>query len=204
MREQIPTTARSLLLFRRTDSSTTATPGSDSTTKVDGKGRPTPTRKEAQAAARARATSAMDKKGAKKVLRERRTMTNAQMRAGMKSGDERFLPARDKGPVKRFIRDWIDARLSVAEFLLPLLVIIMVLQYSGPSMRVLAGNVMAATVLLTAVDTIWLVFKLKRALRAKFPDDELRGTTSYSVLRVMQVRFMRMPKPKVKLGGKPR
>ena len=53
------------------------------------------------------------------------------MREGMRTGDERYLPARDKGPVKRFIRNYVDARLSIAEFLLPLLVVIMVLQYSG-------------------------------------------------------------------------
>ena len=48
----------------------------------------------------------------------------------MKSGDERYLPERDQGPVKRFVRDYVDARLSIAEFLLPLLVVIMVMQYS--------------------------------------------------------------------------
>ena len=73
----------------------------------------------------------MDKKAAQKVLRERRTESNAKMREGMRTGDERYLPARDKGPVKRFIRDFVDARLSIAEFLLPLLVVIMVMQYSG-------------------------------------------------------------------------
>ena len=95
------------------------------------KGRPTPTRKEAEAAARERAKAGMDKKAAQKLLRERRAESNAKMRAGMRSGDERYLPARDQGPVKRFVRDYVDARLSIAEFLLPLLLVIMVLQYSG-------------------------------------------------------------------------
>ena len=73
----------------------------------------------------------MDKKAAQKVLRERRAESNSKVRQGMRTGDERYLPARDKGPVKRFIRNYIDARLSVAEFLLPLLLVIMVMQYSG-------------------------------------------------------------------------
>ena len=46
------------------------------------------------------------------MLRERRTEQNAQMREGMKTGDERYLPQRDKGPVKRFIRDFVDSRLT--------------------------------------------------------------------------------------------
>ena len=52
----------------------------------------------------------------------------------MKTGDERYLPARDKGPVRRFVRDWIDARLCVAEMLLPLLIIIMVGQTLSQSL----------------------------------------------------------------------
>ena len=53
----------------------------------------------------------------------------------MRSGDERYLPARDQGPVKRFVRDCVDARLSIAEFLLPLLLGIIILQYSGNANR---------------------------------------------------------------------
>ena len=50
------------------------------------------------------------------------------MREGMKNGEERYLMARDKGPVRRFVRDFIDARVSIAEFLLPLLLLTFVLQ----------------------------------------------------------------------------
>ena len=42
----------------------------------------------------------MDKKAAQKVLRERRAESNAKMREGMRTGEERYLPARDKGPVQ--------------------------------------------------------------------------------------------------------
>jgi hypothetical protein len=147
----------------------------------------------------------MDKKAAKKVLRERRLESNAKVREGMRTGDERYLPERDKGPVKRFIRDYIDSRVSIAEFLLPLLLVIMVLQYSGAKQLVAFSNALwTTTLLLVAIDTVWLNFRLKRALRAKFPEEDLRGTTFYSMLRVMQLRWLRMPKPRVKVGGKPK
>jgi hypothetical protein len=169
------------------------------------KGRPTPTRKEAEAAARARAKAGMDKKAAQKMSRERRAESNAKMREGMKSGDERYLPKRDQGPVKRFVRNYVDARLSIAEFLLPLLVVIMVLQYSGNESLLRFSNVLwSTTILVVALDTIWLLMRLKRALRAQFPDEDTKGTTFYTMLRVMQVRFLRMPKPQVKIGGAPR
>ena len=116
-------------LFRRTKSEET-TPAA-APPKPGGKGRPTPTRREAEAAAKARAKGAADKKAAAKQLRRSRLEQNTKMREGMKTGDERFLPARDQGKVRRFIRDRVDSRLSAAEFLLPLLIVIMVLTYSG-------------------------------------------------------------------------
>ena len=54
---------------------------------------------------------------------------------------------------------------------------------------------------LIALDTLWLLYRLKRALREKFPDENLKGTTFYTCLRVLQLRWLRMPKPRVKLGG---
>jgi hypothetical protein len=191
-------------VFRRT--SKTESPETEIPQKGPGsKGRPTPTRKEAEAAARQRAKAPMDKKAAQKVLRERRVESNAKVRQGMRTGEERYLPQRDKGPVKRFIRDFVDARLSIAEFLLPVLIIIMVMQYSGNDRMIQVGStLMLTTILVVAIDTGWLLFRIKKSLRAKFPDESLKGTTFYTVMRVLQLRWMRMPKPQVKIGGAPR
>src|SRR3954462_4566787 len=154
-------------VFRRTSKTESARP--DLPERGPGpKGRPTPTRKEAEAAARQRAKTTMDKMTAQQVLRERRTESNAKVREGMRTGDERYLPARDKGPVKRFIRDYVDARLSIAEFLLPVLVAIMVLQYSQNARMIQIGSaLMSTTLLVVALDTSWLLFRIKRAIRAK-------------------------------------
>jgi hypothetical protein len=121
------------------------------------------------------------------------------MRQGLRSGDERYLPARDQGPVKRFIRDFVDSRICMAEFLLPLLVVIMITQSFAPSF---SNGLWSATILLVLVDTVWLVFRLKREVKRRFPDESTKGTTSYAVLRSLQLRWLRLPKPKVKLGQK--
>ena len=186
-------------LFRRTKSEETvpATP-TDAELRAAGKGRPTPTRKEAQAAAKARA-----KGGAttKQEVRARRGEQSRRMREAMRTGDERYLPARDKGKVRRFIRDYVDARLSMAEFLLPLLVVIMIAQ--GLGQLQLANGLWIATIVLVGLDTAYLVFTLRRTLRKRFPDESPRGATYYAILRAMQIRFLRQPKPQVKLGQRP-
>lgn len=191
-------------MFRRT-SKADAQPAVLDPKRPGAKGRPTPTRKESEAARRERAKTGMDKKAAQKLLRERRNESNAKVRQGMRSGDERYLPKRDQGRVKRFIRDFVDSRLSIAEFLLPLLLVIMVMQYSGNGTLLRFSNVLwTTTLLVVALDTLWLLYRLKRALRAEFPEENLKGTTFYTCLRVLQLRWLRMPKPRVKLGGAPR
>lgn len=177
----------------------------DRPTNQRAKGRPTPSRKQAQAAAKERARASRDVRGgSKKEQRQRRTDQSRKMREAMKSGDERYLPARDKGPVKRFVRDFVDSRLCFAEFLLPLLIAIMVLGQGSSALVNVSGDLWTATFVLTVVDTCWMLWRLKKALREKFPNQSTKGTTSYAVLRVLQMRFMRMPKPQVGLGGKPK
>ena len=186
-------------MFRRTKPDETATTAQPA--KPDGKGRPTPSRREAEAARKARAKGASNRKEAAKLLRERRLQQNAKVRQGMKTGDERYLPGRDQGPVRKFIRDRVDSRLSMAEFLLPLLVIIMLLTYSNnDTMNRYGQSLWMITILLVTLDTMMLYIRIKKDLRTRFPDESHKGAAFYAILRAMQLRFLRLPKPTVKLG----
>jgi hypothetical protein len=191
-------------LFRRTEK--TAEPVQPPVeAKIGGKGRPTPSRKEAEAAAKARAKAAYDAKGGRKAQRQQRAVAASKMREAMRTGDERYLPARDKGPVRRFIRDYVDARLCVGEFLLVLLIVIMVLQAgTNPTMQKLSNDLWFATIVLTALDTVIMLWRLRQQLKVRFPDEDTRGANFYAIMRMLQLRPMRQPKAKVKLGGKPK
>lgn len=187
-------------MFRRTKPAETETA---SPPKPGGKGRPTPSRKEAEAAARARAKGARNRKEAARLARQRRAQETEKMRQALRTGDERHLPARDRGPVRSFVRDRVDARLSMAELLLPALIAIMVLTYSSnPALNRFGQSLWMVTILLVTVDTLLLVFRLKRDLKKRFPDESHRGAVFYGVLRATQLRFLRLPKSKVKIGQK--
>jgi hypothetical protein len=169
--------------------------------KPDGKGRPTPSRKEAEAAAKARAKVPRTRREQMQAQRGVRGESSKTVRAGMKSGDERYLLARDKGPVRRFIRDFVDSRFSFVELMVPLLVVTLLLGYSGSPYLVGVGNtVLLGTVLLVVLDILLMRFKLRRELARRFPDEPTKGTTYYAVMRALQMKFMRMPKSKVKIG----
>ena len=185
-------------MFRRTKSETTAP---QVVTKPDGKGRPTPSRREAEAAARARAKIPRDRKEQASAQRAARNESSQSVRAAMKAGDERYYLARDQGPVRRFIRDFVDSRFSFIELMIPLLIVTMVLGYSGNERFAQIGNtILMGTILLVVLDMFILRFKLRRELSRRFPDEPLKGTTYYAITRALQMKFMRLPKSKVKIG----
>jgi DUF3043 family protein len=186
-------------VFRRTRQETTAPPGLAN--QPGSKGRPTPTRKEAEAAAKARAKPPRTRRGQAAAPRGAKGESSQRVRQGMRNGEEKYLLPRDKGPVRRFIRDFVDSRFSFIELIIPLLVVTMVLGYSGNSTLASFGNaILFGSILLVLVDMLMLRFRLRRQLAARFPDEPVKGTTYYAVTRAMQMKFMRLPKPQVKIG----
>jgi len=189
-------------LFRRNKSETETQP-SGAVVKEGGKGRPTPTRREAEAAARARAKVPRTRKEIAKAERAARFESSQRVRSAMKSGDERYFLARDKGPVRSFIRDFVDSRFSFVEMMIPLLLVTLALGYSGnPNLASIGNTILLGTMLLVAVDLFIMRLRLRRELARRFPDESTKGTTYYAVMRSLQMKFMRMPKAKVKIGQK--
>ncbi|MFI9587316.1 DUF3043 domain-containing protein [Streptomyces sp. NPDC052236] len=169
------------------------------------KGRPTPKRSEAQTQRRRASSSAPgDRKEAMKRQREARRADMAKQRAALASGDERYLPARDKGPVRRFVRDFVDSRFCVAEFFLPLAVVILVLSMVRiGSLQNIALLLWLGVIVLIVVDSIGLTIRLKKQLNERFPDEPKRGAVAYGLMRTLQMRRLRLPKPQVKRGERP-
>jgi hypothetical protein len=191
------------LLFRRAKSETVTTVpltdgASESVTKAGGKGRPTPSRRDAEAAARARAKAALDPKASKAQQRSYRAEKSREIRAGIKAGDERYLPSRDQGPVRRFVRDFVDHRLCMAEFTIPLLFSSLLASSAGFAQ--IGTGLMNATMLVVVLDSILLRWRMRREIKRRFPDASLKGTTFYAFMRALQLRFLRLPKPQVKMG----
>jgi hypothetical protein len=186
-------------LFRRSKSDATApaTP----TQKADGKGRPTPTRKEAEAAARARAKAPRSRREQAAVQRKQRADSSRKVREAMKTGDERYFMTRDKGPERRFIRDYVDSRFSFIELVLPVMIVTLILSYSGsPRLANVGSLVLMGMFFLVIIDLVTLRFRLRRELARRFPDASTKGTTWYALSRSMQMKFMRLPKPQVRIG----
>ncbi|MFE2098903.1 MULTISPECIES: DUF3043 domain-containing protein [unclassified Streptomyces] len=168
------------------------------------KGRPTPKRSEAQSQRRSVANTPMTRKDASKRQREERRQALERQRQALAGGDERYLPARDKGPVRRFARDWVDSRFNVAEFFLPLAVVILVLSVVRvPAIQNVALLLWLIVIVLIVLDAAVSGFRLKKRLAERFPDQNRRGAVAYALMRSLQMRRLRLPKPQVKRGERP-
>lgn len=178
----------------------------------DGKGRATPRRRESQAARRqplvptGRTTTG---RGASKATKDAARAERVHAREQMMSGDERYLQARDKGPVRRLARDTVDSRWNVGEFLLPVMLVVVILSFAGLATRapqvyfgILA--VVYATVIGSTFDAFLMSRRLKKQVVERYGADAyVRGTTMYAVFRAFQLRRSRIPRPAVKRGGQP-
>jgi uncharacterized protein YhhL (DUF1145 family) len=169
-----------------------------------GKGAPTPTRK-AQEAARKRPLVPEDRKASKAAERQAIQDQRQKMRQALDTGDEKFLPLRDKGPQKRFARDYVDARFSLGEYLmfgaLVFVLVSLVVPASSDLMIYVLGGFWVMF-LVVFIDVFLLSRKLKKRLTEKFGEVE-RGTVWYGSMRSLQFRKLRLPKPQVKRGQYP-
>ena len=121
----------------------------------------------------------------------------------METGDERHLPPRDRGPVRRFARDFIDSRRSAAEYFLVGAIVILMLGFiPNATVAFIVGFAWVGMVIVIVLDSALIARKLKREIRTRFPNENSRGVVGYTLLRSMQFRRLRMPKPQVRPGTK--
>ncbi|MGI6878420.1 DUF3043 domain-containing protein [Microbacterium sp. gxy059] len=167
-----------------------------------GKGRPTPTRAE-QEAKRIRPLVATTKE-AKKAARQDMRARQERARVGMSNGEDRYLGPRDKGPQRRFVRDWTDAGWHLGEFLMPMMVLVIVMTFIPTyATQFWSFVVLWIFIIFVIGDMLLLSNRVKAKAAEKFGDKREKGLGWYAAMRSIQMRFMRVPKAQVRRGQYP-
>lgn len=161
-----------------------------------GKGHATPSRKEREAANK-RPLVPNDRKEAARMERARANEARNKARIGMAAGDERYLPLRDRGPQKKYARDFVDARYNVGELMVPLMFIVIIMTFL-PIISVQESSfiVLWAFFFIALLDVLFLNIQIRKRLVAKFGTVD-RGVRWYASMRSLQMRPLRLPKPQV-------
>jgi len=167
----------------------------------DKKGRPSPKRKEAEAARKVSSLAPASTKAEKARAKEASRAARVAQRAAYLRGDESALPSRDKGPVRKFVRNYVDARRSVGEYFLPIIFVVLVLTLIQiPIVQFIAIALMYGVLLAAVIDGIFLGRRIKRLVQAKFQSSNTKGLAMYAWLRSTQMRRLRAPHPQTKVG----
>jgi len=167
------------------------------------KGKATPTRKAAEAKLNVNAISAPATKASRN--RDKSAVREARMasRAAYMRGEESALPARDKGPVRRFVRDYVDSRRTVGEYFLPAIVVVLFLTVIPVrAVQLFAILFMYAAMLYSIVTGFFFTRAIKKEVAVRFPGQSVKGIGMYGWLRSTQMRRMRAPAPQVTRGDK--
>lgn len=180
------------------ESAAAAAGSSNATATVpSGKGKPTPKRRVAEAQRR---TSVIAQGGGKR--RETREQYAAR-REAMKRGDESALLPRDRGQARRFARDYVDSRRSIANYFMPVGLPVILLTYTGiPVFTLLGMLTLWVFVVGIVVDSVIMTRRLRTEVARRFPKESTKGLGLYAITRAMQLRRLRIPKPRVARGAK--
>jgi len=165
------------------------------------KGKATPKRKDAEAKLKVNSLAPATSKAAKNRDRSFDKARRAEARAAFMRGEESALPARDKGPAKKWVRNYIDSRRTIGEYFLPTIMVVLVLTaIPVKAVQLLAILFMYAAMLYSLFSAFFIGRKIKKLVAEKFPNEPLKGIGIYGWLRSTQMRRMRAPSPQVKRG----
>ena len=162
------------------------------------KNRPTPKRSQ-QEARNQRPLVGADRKAADKRAREEMRRRRDEARIGVMNGDERFMGPRDAGPQRRYVRDYVDARFSIGEMFIPIALVVLLIGMFNQAWAMAANFIVYGLILLIVLDSILLCVVMRGRLKEKFGEGSIqKGTNFYAIMRSVQIRRLRVPKPVVR------
>jgi hypothetical protein len=115
----------------------------------------------------------------------------------------RAMTTGEAAPEKALMRDYIDARRSLGEFLLPSLVVILAASFLSkvwPAVTLLSTLAMYLFILAVVLDCYLMWRGFKKVLAQRMPRASTRGLAMYGMNRCIQIRRFRVPPPRIKRG----
>lgn len=172
------------------------------------KGRPTPKRSEAErnryqpiTGTRTGSSRPAGPRTAEDKTRDRGD--RAKRMEAMKRGEEWALGPRDRGPVRKLARDYVDAHRRPSEFYMYLLIVLLVALLSrNKALNSAVSYLVMAMIAVILVDGFLIRRALRKLAAERLPGVSMNGMTLYAVMRALQIRRWRMPAPRLKPGDK--
>jgi Protein of unknown function (DUF3043) len=178
------------------------------------KGRPTPKRSEAErgryqsitgSTTSGRGASSGGASGRKLTPEEKAKARGDRDRrtAAMRRGEEWALGPRDRGPIRKLARDYVDAHRRPSEYYMYVLLLLLVALLSrNATLNTYVSPLVLVLIVVVVVDGYLIRRALLKLAAERYPGESTRGMTTYAVMRALQIRRFRMPAPRLKPGDK--
>lgn len=171
-----------------------------------GKGRPTPKRTGTRPGSRPEAPPQSNKE-ARQRMRERARAERSAQAEGARRGDENYLFERDKGPVRKLIRDIVDSRRNAGSWFFggTFLVVLGTQPFVPAPIRAVIPMVWVALIAVFIFDAIVLSLRIRKLVKERHASDpraqKMVGNCLYGIMRSVVFRRLRNPAPVVKVGA---
>jgi Protein of unknown function (DUF3043) len=124
-------------------------------------------------------------------------MTNAELRAARMRGDESALPRKDRGPIRRYTRDWVDTHRMASNYLLilfPLYIVALRFPYLSAAV--------AGILIILLIECYFAGMRVRKLVIARFGEcrESALALAFYILGRAYLPRRMRVPKPHLSVG----
>lgn len=111
----------------------------------------------------------------------------------------------EQSPERVLIRDYIDVRWTITEFLIPVMLLLMVSVIATtalwPNLSLYIGAGLYLMLALAIINT-WIMWRgFKKVLAERVPNASRRGLLMYMFNRSLMIRRFRRPGPRVERGG---
>ena len=187
-------------------------PAKDKPAAETGKGRPTPKRSEAErnryqsitgSTTSGRGASPGGASGRKLTPEEKAKARSDRDRrtAAMRRGEDWALGPRDRGPIRKLARDYVDAHRRPSEYYMYVLLLLLVALLSrNATLNTYVSPLVLVLVVVVVADGFLIRRALMKLAAERYPGESTRGMTMYAVFRALQIRRFRMPAPRLKPG----
>jgi hypothetical protein len=202
---------------KATDSEAAQSQGAPAKTKPPaeaGKGRPTPKRSQAERNRYKSITgSTTSGRGTRTGTGPKGKLTpddKARARAerirkteAMRRGEDWALGPRDRGPIRKLARDYVDAHRRPSNYYMYVLLVLLVALLSrNATLNTYVSPLVLVLIVVVVVDAYLIRRALFKLAAERYPGESTRGMTTYAVMRALQIRRFRMPSPRVGPGSK--
>ncbi|QNE90457.1 DUF3043 domain-containing protein [Corynebacterium incognita] len=141
----------------------------------------------------------------KKKERAERQAETKRAQERMAAGDERYLMERDRGEERRYVRDWVDSKRFLNEWIMPMLLVMLLCMFIGiysPQVSTVATLLGVVVIVVFGAEGVIIGRRANKAVLEKFPNSTEPGfgLGMYAYSRANQPRKWRTPKPRVAVG----